>query len=131
MLRAALTRSNPKEYLFFNRDAAGKPAARAFVNRLKERTVDRDAAISVKAFQTQLKAIKKWGRSTPAELSKVTQPTLIANGDNDRMVPSVLSEDMHRRIPGSELVIYPDSGHGGIFQFHDKFAPVAVEFLDR
>ena len=29
------------------------------------------------------------------------------------------------------LVIYPDSGHGGIFQFHDTFAPVAVEFLDR
>ena len=131
MLRAALTRSDPKEFLFFNRNATGKPAARAFVNRLKERTVDRDAPISVKAFQTQLNAIKKWGRSAPADLSKITQPTLIANGDNDRMVPSVLSEDMHRRIPGSELVIYPDSGHGGIFQFHDKFAPVAVEFLDR
>lgn len=56
---------------------------------------------------------------------------MIANGDNDRMVPSVLSEDMHRRIPGSELVIYPDSGHGGIFQFHDKFAPVVVDFLAR
>ena len=47
------------------------------------------------------------------------------------MVPSVLSEDLHRRIKGSELIIYPDSGHGGIFQFHDQFAPVAVEFLDR
>lgn len=30
----------------------------------------------------------------------------IANGDNDRMVPSVLTEDLHRRIKGSELVIY-------------------------
>jgi pimeloyl-ACP methyl ester carboxylesterase len=131
MLRAALTRSDPKEFLFFNRNATGKPAARAFVERLKERTVDRDAPIAVKAFQTQLKAIKKWGRSAPADLSTITQPTLIANGDNDRMVPSVLSEDLHRRIKGSELVIYPDSGHGGIFQFHDKFAPVAVDFLAR
>jgi pimeloyl-ACP methyl ester carboxylesterase len=131
MLRAALTRSDPKEYLFFNRNATGKPAARAFVNRLKERTVDRDAPISVTAFQTQLKAIKNWGRSAPADLSTITQPTLIANGDNDRMVPSVLSEDLHRRIPGSELIIYPDSGHGGIFQFHAKFAPAVVEFLDR
>jgi pimeloyl-ACP methyl ester carboxylesterase len=85
----------------------------------------------VKAFQTQLKAIKNWGRSAPADLSKLTHPTLIANGDNDRMVPSVLSEDLHRRITGSELVIYPDSGHGGIFQFHDTFAPLAVEFLAR
>lgn len=87
--------------------------------------------IRVKAFQTQLKAIKKWGRGTPDDLSKITQATLVANGDNDRMVPSTLSEDLHRRIEGSELIIYPDAGHGGIFQFHDRFAPVAVEFLGR
>lgn len=131
MLRATLTRSDPKEFLFFNRNAVGKPAAKAFVKRLEERTADRDKDISIKAFQTQLKAIKKFGRSAPADLSTLTHPTLIANGDNDRMVPSVLSEDLHRRIEGSELIIYPDSGHGGIFQYHDKFAPVAVSFLAR
>jgi pimeloyl-ACP methyl ester carboxylesterase len=131
ILRATVTRSDPKEFLFFNRNATGKPAARAFVQRLKERTTDRDEPVALKAFQTQLKAIKKWGRSPAADLSQITQPTLIANGDNDRMVPSVLSEDLHHRIKGSELVIYPDAGHGGIFQFHDRFAPVAVEFLAR
>jgi len=31
----------------------------------------------------------------------------------------------------NELSIYTDSGHGGLFQFHEKFAPVAVEFLTR
>ncbi|MER7775852.1 alpha/beta hydrolase [Streptomyces sp. NPDC096191] len=131
ILRATLTRSDPKEFLFFNRNTTGKPAARAFVNRLKERTTDRDAKIKTKAFQTQLKAIKKWGRSTTDDLSTITQPTLIANGDNDRMVPSVLSEDLHQRIKHSELIIYPDSGHGGIFQYHQQFAPLAVEFLAR
>jgi pimeloyl-ACP methyl ester carboxylesterase len=131
MLRATLTRQDPKVFLFFNRNDTGKRAARAFVERLKERTEDRDAPIKVKAFRTQLKAIKRWSRSAPADLSKITQPTLIANGDNDRMVPTPLSNDLHRRIKGSELIIYPDSGHGGIFQFHDKFAPVAAEFLAR
>ena len=131
ILRATLTRSDPKEFLFFNRNATGKPAAKAFVKRLHERAVDRDAPMKVKGFRTQLKAIKKWGRGTPDDLSKITQPTLIANGDNDRMVPSVLSEDLHRRIKGSELIIYTDAGHGGIFQFHDEFAPVAVKFLGR
>ena len=131
ILRATLTRQDPKEFLFFNRNATGKPAAKAFIKRLQERTVDRDAPIKVKAFQTQLKAIQKFGRSAPSDLSKLTQPTLIANGDNDRMVPTVLSEDMHRRIKGSELIIYPDSGHGGVFQFHAKFAPIAVKFLAR
>jgi pimeloyl-ACP methyl ester carboxylesterase len=131
MLRATLTRQDPKVFLFFNRNDTGKRAAHAFVERLKERTENRDAPIKVKAFRTQLKAIKRWSRSAPADLSKITQPTLIANGDNDRMVPSVLSEDLHRRIAGSELIIYPDSGHGGIFQFHDQFAPRALEFLER
>jgi len=129
ILRATLTRSDPKEFLFFNRNATGKPAAKAFVKRLEERTTDRDKPVGIKAFRTQLKAIVRYGRSAPSDLSTFTQPTLIANGDHDRMVPSALSEDLHRRIKGSQLIIYPDSGHGGVFQFHEKFAPVAAEFL--
>ena len=65
ILRATLTRSDPKEFLFFNRNATGKPAAKAFVKRLEERTEDRDAKIKTQAFQTQLKAIKKYGRRHP------------------------------------------------------------------
>jgi pimeloyl-ACP methyl ester carboxylesterase len=129
IFRSVITRSDPKEFLFFNRDAEGKKAGKAFVERLKERTVDRDKAITNKAFSAQLKAIQRFGRSAPSDLSVITSPTLIANGDNDRMVPSVLSEDLHRRIAGSELIIYPNSGHGGIFQYWEKFAPVAARFL--
>ncbi|GAA2159664.1 MULTISPECIES: alpha/beta fold hydrolase [Glycomyces] len=132
ILKATLTRSDPREFLFFNRDVKGKRAAKAYVERTTgARTEGRDAPMPLKGFRTQLKAIKKYGRGTPHDLSKLTQPTLIANGDNDRMVPSVLSEDMHRRIKGSELIIYPNSGHGGIFQFHQEFAPIAAEFLKR
>jgi len=129
ILRATLTRSDPKEFLFFKRNAKGKAAAKAFVKRLEERTTDRDTPVRLTAFRTQLNAIATYGRSTPSDLSTLTQPTLIANGDNDRMVPSVLSEDLHQRIKGSELVIYPDSGHGGIFQYHEEFAPLAAAFL--
>src|SRR5438034_1566093 len=63
ILGATLTRSDPKELLFLNRNATGTPAHRAFLNRLKERTVDRDAKIKMKAYHTQLKAIKNRGRS--------------------------------------------------------------------
>lgn len=129
MIRATLRRVDPKEFLFFNRDPVGRRAGREFVDRLKERTQDRDTPIKIQALQRQLKAIKAWGRSAPADLSKIKQPTLIANGDHDRMVPTALSEDMHRRIPGSQLIIYPNSGHGGIFQYHSEFAPKAVAFL--
>ena len=129
ILRAALVRADPKEFLFFNRNAAGKLAAKAFIQRLQERRKGRDRPVTIQGFRAQLKAIRNWGRAEPADLSTITQPTLIANGDHDRMVPSVLSEDLHRRIPGSSLVMYPDSGHGGIFQFHQQFVPVAVKVL--
>lgn len=129
IFRSVITRSDPKEFLFFNRDAEGKRAGKAFVERLKERTVDRDKPITNKSFSRQLKAIQRYGRSAPSDLSVITGPTLIANGDNDRMVPSVLSDDLHRRIVGSELIIYRNSGHGGIFQYWQKFAPVAAKFL--
>lgn len=129
MLRGALTRSDPKEFLFFNRNRTGKSAARAFINRLKERTENRDAPISVAAFRAQLAAINNWAHGTPDDLSTITHPTLIVNGDNDRMVPSPLSSELAQRIPGTELVIYPDSGHGSIFQNHEKFTPVATRFL--
>lgn len=131
IFRSVITRSDPKEFLFFNRDQIGKKAGKAFVERLKERTVDRDQPIKNKAFGTQLKAIQRYGRSAPSDLSVITHPTLIANGDNDRMVPSVLSDDLHRRIKSSELIIYPNSGHGGIFQYWEEFAPVAAKFLSN
>jgi pimeloyl-ACP methyl ester carboxylesterase len=44
-------------------------------------------------------------------------------------VPTSNSSDLARRLPNSELVIYPDAGHGGIFQFHDQFVAEALEFL--
>ena len=132
ILRATLTRSDPKEFLFFNRNATGKPAAKAFVKRLEERTVDRDKPISIKAFRTQLKAIQKFGRSAPVGPVDVHP----AHPDRQRRQrPHGALGPLRGPAPPhqgqSELIIYPDSGHGGIFQFHDKFAPVAVEFLAR
>ena len=54
---------------------------------------------------------------------------LLANGDNDRMLPTPNTLDMDCRLPNDELVIYPNAGHGGIFQFHEQFVEKALEFL--
>ncbi|MEV7095362.1 alpha/beta hydrolase [Amycolatopsis sp. NPDC051045] len=129
-LKAALTFKDPKEYLFFTRTANGKDAARQFVNRLKERTENRDKAISVTAFRNQLKAIHTWGRQKPSDLSVIHHPVIVTNGDHDRLVPSSNSADLARRLPNAQLTLYPDAGHGGIFQYHDKFVNEAVNFLD-
>ena len=75
-------------------------------------------------------AIKDWGCQQPHDLSRITAPTLIANGDHDRMVPTSLSEDMHQRIPNSTVVIYPDAGHGGVFHRYQEFIPTLLAHLD-
>ncbi|MFF7648136.1 alpha/beta fold hydrolase [Streptomyces canus] len=130
-VRALLTLQDPKQFLFFTRTANGRRAGKEFLARLKERTKDRDKAISLISYFSQLKAIHRWGLARPQDLSVIQQPVLVANGDNDRMVPTKNSADMVRRLPNAELVIYPDAGHGGIFQFHEQFVPAALEFLER
>jgi pimeloyl-ACP methyl ester carboxylesterase len=129
MLKGALTVRDPKTYLFFTRTANGKSAARAFMKRLKERTGDRDKAISPLAFRAQLKTISAWARQPPSDLSSIRQPTLVANGDDDLMVPSTNSADLVRRLPDARLKLYPDAGHGGVFQYHDEFVADLLEFL--
>jgi pimeloyl-ACP methyl ester carboxylesterase len=54
---------------------------------------------------------------------------LVVNGDSDRMVPTKNTVDLDRRLPNSQLLIYPDAGHGGVFQFHEDFVKRALEFL--
>ena len=64
-------------------------------------------------------------------MSVIKQPVLIANGDNDRMVPSSNTYDLAKRISNSELIVYKDAGHGGIFQNHEEFVKSALAFLAK
>lgn len=129
MLKALLTGRDPKYYLFFTSTTNSRKAADAFLRRLKERRVNRDRGPSPSAFLRQLKAITAWGKQAPQDLNQISVPVLIANGDNDIMVPTALSRDMAGRIAGAQLVIYEDAGHGGIFQYHTDFVSKALTFL--
>ena len=129
--RGLLSRQDPKQFLFFTRTPNGRRAGTEFLARLKERTDDRDKAISVGSFRAQLKAIHRWGQQQPADLATIHQPVLVANGESDKMVPSKNTVDLDRRLPNSELVLYPDAGHGGVFQYHRQFVPAVLEFLER
>lgn len=131
LLKGLFTGQDPKQFLFFTRTPNGIEAGKAFLARLQERSENRDKAITFSAYLAQLRALKAWGRKQPADLSVVTQPVLIVNGDEDRMVPTANSRDLARRLPNSALTIYPDAGHGGVFQFHAKFVPEALDFLAR
>jgi pimeloyl-ACP methyl ester carboxylesterase len=131
ILRGFFTGQDAKQFLFFTRTPNGIESGNAFLARLQERTEDRDKDISVSAFLAQLEALRTWGGKTPADLSVVKQPVLVVNGDDDRMVPTVNTRDLAWRLPNSELIIYPDAGHGGVFQFHGEFVKSALGFLAR
>ncbi|WP_037072139.1 alpha/beta fold hydrolase [Rhizobium sp. PDO1-076] len=129
ILKGMLTLRDPKTYLFFTSSTTGRRSAKDFLARLKERQLDRDKDPTPRAFLRQLSAIKAWGRQAPQDLGRIGIPVLVANGDNDIMVPTSNSHDLARRMPNAELVIYEDAGHGGIFQYHTEFVPKALAFL--
>jgi len=129
-IKAGLTLRDPRHFLFFNRNPTGKREAKDYMARLKERTENRDERASLLAVRGQLKAIRAAGLQAPHDLGSIRQPVLVVNGDNDLMVASSHSQDMARRIPGAKLVLYPDSGHGGVFQYHREFVPEVLAFLE-
>jgi len=127
--KAFATRKDPRHFLFFPRNAEGKAAAKDYFARLAERTQDLDRPISRQAGVAQLRAITSGGLHAPDDLSAIKVPVLVANGDHDLMVASEHSAGMVRRLPDAKLVVYPNSGHGGVFQYHREFVPEVLAFL--
>ena len=130
MLKGLLTLRDPKFYLFFTSTPNGRRAASEYLQRLKARKKNRDKGPTPSAFLRQLQAITAWGKQAPQYLGRLRAPTLIVNGDNDIMVPSVNSLALANRVPNAQLVMYEDAGHGGIFQYYADFVARALAFLD-
>jgi proline iminopeptidase len=61
-------------------------------------------------------------------LASIMVPTLITVGDNDECDPS-LSQDMHEKIRGSRLVIFPSSGHMTFVDQPSLFISTVNDFL--
>ncbi|MFE1446672.1 alpha/beta fold hydrolase [Streptomyces olivaceoviridis] len=128
--KAALEGKHPKHYLFFEPTPAGQTAADSFLRRLDERTEDRDAPVSDETIAAQLTALTRWEKdASPVGLKTLEHPALVVNGDNDTMWPTAGTLELARLLPNAKLAVYPDSGHGGIFQYHELFVQQALEFL--
>jgi pimeloyl-ACP methyl ester carboxylesterase len=118
--------------LFFERSETSVAAGWEFVQRIFARTDERDADTTLETRDAQLDAIHTWGIPDPSKLNRlagITQPVLVANGDNDRMVPTRNSHLLAERLPDARLRIYPDAGHGFLFQYPHEFAAEVQTFL--
>jgi len=129
--KAGATNKHPKHFLFFTQTSNGQAAADEFLRHLKQRTKDLDAPVSNETVQAQLAAIHAWGQGDATKLGTVQHPVLVVNGDDDVMVPPLNSFELARRLPNAQLSIFPDAGHGGIFQHHAAFVQQALAFLQQ
>lgn len=120
--------------LFFETTETSQSAGRQFVQRLARRIEDKDTPTTAEAAGAQLAAMAAWAKSGGepyADLKKITQPVLVTNGNNDTMIPTVNSFILSEHLPNAQLIIYPDSGHGALFQHAAAFTSHVSEFLDR
>jgi pimeloyl-ACP methyl ester carboxylesterase len=120
-------------YLFFEPTATSQAAGRAFWQRRNARK-DQDTPTSASAMAAQAAAIGTWGKVPDkdryASLKTIQQPTLVVNGKHDLLVPTINSYILQQHLPNATLIIYPDSGHGAIFQFSELFVREAQFLLN-
>jgi pimeloyl-ACP methyl ester carboxylesterase len=117
---------------FFSPTETSQAAGKAWLARIAERKSDREPPASAQVATAQLAALAKWGKVSGdryASLKKLPHRTLVWNGRNDAMVPTVNSFILQQRLPDARLLLFPDSGHGSHFQFPEEFAEVAAGFL--
>jgi pimeloyl-ACP methyl ester carboxylesterase len=126
---------NPEGFvrLFFSGTEEARAKGGEYFARISARSAEPDEQTDLAARDAQLEAITRWGIPEPsklARLSGITQPTLVAGGDNDKMMLTENSRLLAEHLPNARLRIYPDSGHGFLDQYPEQFGEDVRAFLD-
>lgn len=120
--------------LFFTKSDRSRSLGMQALQRLGERTENRDTQFSERTFLNQTKAIEDWGLAKDEDFSllkRIQQHVLVINGHNDEMFPTINSYNMFHYIPNAQLSLYPDSAHGSIYQYPELFVEQVSYFLDH
>lgn len=130
-------REVPEELLldaFFTSSTTSQAAGREFLTRLHARTVDRDSNINDKVAPAQIAAFAAWGApqtNANAYLKSIKQPVLVVSGSHDIIHYTVNSFTLQQNLPNAELIVYPDSNHGSLYQYPNLFVANVTTFLNQ
>ena len=118
--------------IFFAPTASSQDAGEAFIERLMRRQGDREPVSGPSVAQAQMTAFREWERPEGkrfAYLTSIRHPTLVVQGVFDEMIPVRNSYWLAENLPNAMLLVYPDAGHGSLFQHHESFTRHATAFL--
>ena len=117
---------------FFNPSSHGQAAAKASLERIYTRKQDRAPHLIPELAKRQTEAFSKFNAHQPPyeRILELNMPVFIANGDNDLLIPTGNSVDLATLLPNAHLHIYPNSGHGFLYQYAELFAKHVDLFLD-
>jgi pimeloyl-ACP methyl ester carboxylesterase len=123
---------DPRLPLFFTPSAASQAAGLAFLKRANTRPVDRDPDSGQAIMAQQAKALVGWCATKDPDnkiLGAIDQPVLVVSGSNDTMLPDNNAYLMFKHLKNAQLILYPDAGHGALFQYPERFVSHAALFL--
>ena len=119
-------------FLFFRDTPTSQAAGRVHLQRLSLRADAFEKLVSTQSWQAMLKAgsdVGTAGTSLLLRAGSIKQPVLVANGVEDIMIPTYQSYALAQAIPHAKLIVYPDSGHGFLFQYGAAFGGEVLRFL--
>jgi len=119
-------------HIFFEETETSRALGRQYIQRAFSRAEGADQPNGPEVTRAQYDAIVEWGIPDSTQLNRlagITQPTLVASGDNDRMIPTINSQILADQLPNAWLRIYRDAAHGFLFQYPRQFAELVTEFL--
>jgi pimeloyl-ACP methyl ester carboxylesterase len=118
--------------VFFTSSPTSQALGEAFVKRLSEHKDDLDPPSGPKVAAAQIAAFREWEAFTGerfADLRAIGQPALVVNGVHDEMIAVRNSYWLADNLPNAVFLVYPDAGHGSIFQYADSFTRHAAAVL--
>ena len=95
-----------------------------WVTAVRRVVTTRSTALRVVQFA---RAAKR--HNVEADLSRITVPTLLVWGKDDRITPPDVAERFHALIPDSELVFITNCGHAPMLERPEAFNEIVEEWL--